>query len=91
MRLSCKPSPLGPPLGARCFLPQVEASVFLLLRRQAALLSFTHPAEKTTALLSKHQNGEGKLFVSALLFFQTIFSALTQNALGGRLFLCSSS
>lgn len=37
MRLSCKPSPLGPPLGAaRCFLPQVEASVFLRLRRQAA-------------------------------------------------------
>lgn len=37
MSLSCKPPPLGPPLGAHCFLPQVEASVFLLLRRQAVL------------------------------------------------------
>lgn len=26
-RLSCKPYSLGPPLGARCFLPQVKASV----------------------------------------------------------------
>lgn len=39
VRLSCKTSPLGPPLGARCFLPQVVASVLLLLRRQAAARS----------------------------------------------------
>lgn len=36
VRLSCKTSPLGPPLGARCFLPQVGASVLLLLGHQAA-------------------------------------------------------
>lgn len=57
MRLSCKPSPLGLPLGARCFLPQVEASVFLLLRRQADR-STLPAAEKSTDPLLKHYNGE---------------------------------
>lgn len=53
MRLPCKPSPLGPPLGARCFLPQVEASVFLLLRRQADR-SALPAAELSTDPLLKH-------------------------------------
>lgn len=60
MRLSCKPSPLGPPLRARCFLPQVEASVFLLLRRQADRSAL--PADElSTDPLLKHYNGEGKV------------------------------
>lgn len=40
VRLSCKLSPLGPPLGACCFLPQVEASESLLPRRHTALSPF---------------------------------------------------
>lgn len=34
----------GPPLGSRCFLPQVEASEFLLLRRRGCVLSSLLPA-----------------------------------------------
>lgn len=85
MSLSCKPPPLGPPLGVHCFLPQVEASVFLLLRRQAVLsLSLSPSPLHSLPLRRQHIPSQSTEMekVSCRIFescFLSLISFLTQQ------------